>query len=166
MLRKLKFIFLIFIALIFSFHTSVQAGTIHGKTLDEKNQPLPFSTITIKELNKKIVSNGNGEYSIELSPGTYTFVCQHVGYATLTKEIHVHEKEHLHNFHLKPNELTLTEVIIKSGVEDPAYAIIRNAIKERNYNGKKAGAYSCEAYIKGLIRTNDYKYFVRTNHRL
>ncbi len=156
MLRKLKFIFLIFIALIFSFHTSVQAGTIHGKTLDEKNQPLPFSIITIKELNKKIVSNGNGEYSIELSPGTYTFVCQHVGYATLTKEIHVHEKEHLHNFHLKPNELTLTEVIIKSGVEDPAYAIIRNAIKERNYNGKKAGAYSCEAYIKGLIRTNDY----------
>ncbi|MEY3059128.1 MAG: hypothetical protein RL000_480 [Bacteroidota bacterium] len=156
MLRKLKFIFLIFIALIFSFHSSVQAATIHGKTLDEKNQPLPFSTITIKELNKKIVSNGNGEYSIELSPGTYTFVCQHVGYATFTKEVHVHEREHVHNFHLKPNELTLKEVIIKTGREDPAYAIIRNAIKERSYNGKKAGAYSCEAYIKGLIRTNDY----------
>jgi hypothetical protein len=156
MLRKLKVVFFILIAFVFSIHASVQAGTIRGKTLDEKNQPLPFSTITIKELNKKVVSNGNGEYNIELNPGTYTFVCQHVGYATLTKEIHVHEKEHLHNFHLKPNELTLSEVIIKSGVEDPAYAIIRNAIKERSYNGKKAGAYSCEAYIKGLIRTNDY----------
>jgi hypothetical protein len=57
---------------------------------------------------------------------------------------------------LKPNELSLTEVVIKAGAEDPAYAIIRNAIRERAYNGKKAGAYYCEAYIKGLIRTNDY----------
>jgi hypothetical protein len=155
-LLKLKFVFPILIAFIFSFHQNVKAGTIHGKTLDEKNKPLPFSTITIKELNKKVVSNGDGEYSIELNPGTYTFICQHVGYSTITKEIHIHEKHQTHNFHLQPNELTLTEVLIKAGVEDPAYAIIRNAIKERSFNGKKAGAYSCEAYIKGLIRTNDY----------
>jgi hypothetical protein len=144
------FVFLFFL------HLSVYAGIIHGKTLDEKNKPLSFSTITIKELNKKIVSNGDGEYSIELNPGTYTFVCQHVGYSTVTKEIHVHEKDQFHNFYLKPNELTLAEIVVKSGVEDPAYSIIRNAIRERNYNGKKAGAYYCEAYIKGLIRTNDY----------
>jgi hypothetical protein len=144
------FVFLFFL------HLSVYAGIIHGKTLDEKNKPLSFSTITIKELNKKVVSNGDGEYSIELNPGTYTFVCQHVGYSTVTKEIHVHEKDQFHNFYLKPNELTLAEIVVKSGVEDPAYSIIRNAIRERNYNGKKAGAYYCEAYIKGLIRTNDY----------
>ena len=153
---KLKLFSLFTAVFLFSFHLCVQAGLIHGKTLDEKNQPLPFTTITIKELNKKVVSNGDGEYNVELNPGTYTFVCQHVGYATLKKEIHVHEKEHVHNFHLTPNELTLTEVVIKAGVEDPAYAIIRNAIRERSFNGKKAGAFSCEAYIKGLIRTNDY----------
>jgi hypothetical protein len=156
MLSKPKIVFLFTTAFLFFFHHTVLAGLIHGKTLDEKHQSLPFSTITVKELNKKVVSNGNGDYSIELNPGTYTFVCQHVGYATVTKEIRVHEKEQVHNFHLTPNELTLTEIVIKSGVEDPAYAIIRNAIKERSYNGKKAGAYSCEAYIKGLIRTNDY----------
>ena len=153
---KLKLFFLFTAGFLFSFQLSVQAGLIHGKTLDEKNQPLPFTTITIKELNKKIVSNGNGEYNVELNPGNYTFICQHVGFATLTKEIRVHEKEQVHNFNLSPNELTLTEVLIKAGVEDPAYAIIRNAIRERSFNGKKAGAYSCEAYIKGLIRTNDY----------
>lgn len=151
---KLKYLFNTLIVLILNLH--LYAGIIKGRTLDEKHQPLPFSTVTIKEINKKIVSNADGVYSIEIQPGKYTFICQHVGYATITKEIHVREKEQLLDFHLKPNELSLTEVIIKAGVEDPAYAIIRNAIKERNFNGKKAGAYSCEAYIKGLIRTNDY----------
>jgi len=156
MLRRRNMPYLFTFVFLFFLHLSVYAGIIHGKTLDEKNKPLSFSTITIKELNKKIVSNGDGEYSIELNPGTYTFVCQHVGYSTVTKEIHVHEKDQFHNFYLKPNELTLAEIVVKSGVEDPAYSIIRNAIRERNYNGKKAGAYYCEAYIKGLIRTNDY----------
>lgn len=155
MRSKLK-LFILFTSVLFSIHIGVHAGVIHGKTLDEKHQPLAFSTITIKELNKKVVSNGDGEYTIELNPGKYTFICQHVGYTTETKEIHVHENDQTHNFHLKPNELTLTEVIIKAGVEDPAYSIIRNAIRERTNNGKKAGAYTCEAYIKGLIRTNDY----------
>ena len=156
MLRRRNMPYLFTFVFLFFLHLSVYAGIIHGKTLDEKNKPLSFSTITIKELNKKVVSNGDGEYSIELNPGTYTFVCQHVGYSTVTKEIHVHEKDQFHNFYLKPNELTLAEIVVKSGVEDPAYSIIRNAIRERNYNGKKAGAYYCEAYIKGLIRTNDY----------
>lgn len=137
-------------------HLQLFAGVIKGKTLDERNQPLPFSTITIKQLDKKIISNADGIYSIELKPGKYTFICQHVGYASLKREIQVGVNEEVHDFQLKPNELSLKEVFIKAGVEDPAYAIIRNAIKERNYNAKLAGAYSCEAYIKGLIRTNNY----------
>ena len=155
MRSKLK-LFILFTSVFFLIHIGVHAGVIHGKTLDEKHQALAFSTITIKELNKKVVSNGNGEYTVELNPGKYTFICQHVVYTTETKEIHVHENDQTHNFHLNPNELTLAEVIIKAGVEDPAYSIIRNAIRERTNNGKKAGAYTCEAYIKGLIRTNDY----------
>lgn len=151
---KLKYFFNTLLVLLLQLH--LYAGIVNGRTLDEKHQPLPFSTITIKELNKKIVSNADGAYSIELPSGKYTLICQHVGYASVTKEVHIREKDYHHDFHLRPNELSLTEIIVKAGVEDPAYAIIRNAIKERNYNGKKAGAYSCEAYIKGLIRTNDY----------
>ncbi|MEY4628276.1 MAG: hypothetical protein RLZZ595_602 [Bacteroidota bacterium] len=127
-----------------------------GRVFDEKKEPLPFSTISIKGSDKKAVSNVNGEFSFDLPEGKYTFICQHVGYTTATQDLHVTTKEHQLNFHLKPTELTLQEVVVKRGAEDPAYAIIRNAIKERDYNGKKAGAYSCEAYIKGLIRTNDY----------
>ena len=132
------------------------ARIVKGKVLDEKKQPLAFTTITIKEVDKKAVSNSNGEFNFDLPDGNYTLVCQHVGYATLSQSLIVNNKTQLLNIHLKPTELTLTEVIIKQGAKDPAYAIIRSAIKERKYNGSKAGAYYCEAYIKGLIRTNNY----------
>jgi len=132
------------------------ARIVKGKVLDEKKQPLAFTTITIKEVDKKAVSNSNGEFNFDLPDGNYTLVCQHVGYATVSQSLIVNNKTQLLNIHLKPTELTLTEVIVKQGAKDPAYDIIRSAIKERKYNGSKAGAYYCEAYIKGLIRTNNY----------
>ena len=132
------------------------ARIVKGKVLDEKKQPLAFTTITIKEVDKKAVSNSNGEFNFDLPDGNYTLVCQHVGYATVSQSLIVNNKTQLLNIHLKPTELTLTEVVVKQGAKDPAYAIIRSAIKERKYNGSKAGAYYCEAYIKGLIRTNNY----------
>src|SRR5205085_5519228 len=59
------------------------------------------------------------------------------------------------NFILSMQEMTLGEVIIKNG-EDPAYQIIRNAIKKRNYFEKQLDRFSCEVYTKGQMRTRDY----------
>jgi hypothetical protein len=132
------------------------ARVVKGKVLDEKKQPLPFTTISLKGLDKKAVSNSNGEFNFDLPDGTYTLVYQHVGYATLSQDLIVNGNTQFLYIYLKPNELTLKEVVVKQGAKDPAYAIIRSAIKERKYNGSKAGAYYCEAYIKGLIRTNNY----------
>ena len=107
--QKLNFIFIVFFLLFIQLN--VYAGRIKGKIFDDHHNPLPFSSITVKEINKKFVSNAEGEYTIDLSNGIYTLICQHVGYATLTREIHVKEIEHQYDFHLKPNELSLTEVI-------------------------------------------------------
>ena len=132
------------------------ARIVKGKVLDEKKQPLPFTTVSLKGVDKKAVSNANGEFNFDIPDGNYTLVCQHVGYTTVTQELIVNENTEQLYIYLKPTELTLKEVIIKQGAKDPAYAIIRSAIKERKYNGNKAGAFYCEAYIKGLIRTNNY----------
>lgn len=132
------------------------ARVVKGQVLDEKKQPLPFTTVSLKGVDKKAVSNANGEFNFDIPDGNYTLVCQHVGYTTVTQELIVNENTEQLYIYLKPTELTLKEVIIKQGAKDPAYAIIRSAIKERKYNGNKAGAFYCEAYIKGLIRTNNY----------
>jgi hypothetical protein len=48
-------------------------------------------------------------------------------------------------------KLVLKEVIIKQG-EDPAYDIIRQAIKKRSFYDKQVKAYQAEIYIKGVVR--------------
>ena len=134
----------------------MDARVVKGKVLDEKKHPLPFTTISLKGLDKKALSNSNGEFNFDLPDGNYSLVYQHVGYATLSQDLIVNGNTQFLYIYLKPTELTLKEVVVKQGAKDPAYAIIRSAIKERKYNGSKAGAYYCEAYIKGLIRTNNY----------
>lgn len=151
---KLKFLF--FIPILLLAYLPLFARVVKGQVLDEKKQPLPFTTVSLKGVDKKAVSNANGEFNFDIPDGNYTLVCQHVGYTTVTQELIVNENTEQLYIYLKPTELTLKEVIIKQGAKDPAYAIIRSAIKERKYNGSKAGAFYCEAYIKGLIRTNNY----------
>ncbi len=48
--------------------------------------------------------------------------------------------------------LTLDEVIIKKG-EDPAYEIIRQAIKKRSYYNNQVDSFTVQVYIKGLLRS-------------
>jgi hypothetical protein len=57
---------------------------------------------------------------------------------------------------MKTTTLTLAEVKVKAGGEDPAYEIIRNAIKQRKFYQTQVGGYTCEAYLKGLIRTANF----------
>ena len=56
------------------------------------------------------------------------------------------------SFVLPEQKLTMTAVVIKSGGEDPAYEIIRQAIKKRSYYNKQVNGFSCKLYGKDLIR--------------
>lgn len=135
---------------------SVKARTLHGKVSDEKGNPLGFCTISVLNTEIRHISNSNGHFTISLQPGTYKLVFQHVGYQTDTIEVVMEKAEKHIAVTMKPNELMLTGVVIKGNAEDPAYAIIRNAIRERQTNAQSANQFQCQAYIKGLIRTNNY----------
>ena len=60
---KLKFLILLPILLLATL--PLVARVVKGKVLDEKKQPLPFTTISLKELDKKAVSNSNGEFNFD-----------------------------------------------------------------------------------------------------
>src|SRR5687767_3400843 len=99
------------------------AGKISGLITDDKGNPLPYASVSVKGTTKGTTSNSTGRYSITLSPGKYTLVCQYVGYGKSEKTITVAEDEVV-NFSLSIQELTLGEVVVKRGGEDPAYEII------------------------------------------
>ena len=147
--------FVVVISLLF-FFTNANATKINGTVVDQFNSPLGFCSITVKESNKTVLSNDQGKFYLDLPKGKYQFVVQHVGYETMVIDKMV-EGDELHlTITMKNTTLTLAEVKVKAGGEDPAYEIIRNAIKQRKFYQTQVGTYTCEAYLKGLIRTVNF----------
>lgn len=128
------------------------AGRVTGTITDDKGNPLPYASIIVKNSGKGTTANSTGKYSISLNPGEYTLVCQYVGYGKMEKSIRVTGAEETVDFSLSIQTLTLSEVIAKTG-EDPAYEIIRQAIKKRAYYNNQVDSLSVEVYIKGLLRS-------------
>ncbi len=134
------------------FFQNVFAAKISGVVTDNKGEFLPFASIMIKGTTQGVTANKDGNYLIELSPGSYTFICQHVGYAREEKQIIVAVENIVLNFQLQLRELILSELVVVKG-EDPACEIIRQAIKKRKFYNEQIDSFSVEVYIKGLIRS-------------
>src|SRR4051812_41429504 len=118
-------------ASIFTFLLS-HAGKVSGSITDTKGNSLAFASIIVKGSTKGVVANSQGRYSINLEPGTYTIVCQFVGYKAEEKKVTVTAEDITINFQLSVQELKMDEVIIKRG-EDPAIEIIKQTIRKRPY---------------------------------
>ena len=132
------------------------AGKLSGLVTDDKGQPLPFASILVKCTPKGTTTNNEGKYSINLDAGTYTIVCQYVGYERKEKKISIGEDAIKLDFTLSLQQLSLNEVVVKPGGEDPAYEIIRNAIKKRPDYLNQIDRFQCEVYIKGQLRLRNY----------
>lgn len=144
--------FLLFSATVF-FSIHGFAGRITGIINDEKGSPLQFASVLVKGSTKGTTANKDGRYFLELDPGTYTIIAQYVGYNREEKKITLNEEVQELNFTLSLLQLSLKEVIVRPGAEDPAYEIIRNAIKKRSEYENPIDSFTCEAYIKTLIKT-------------
>lgn len=146
--------FLIGVVLFFSFHSN--GSTISGFIKDSKGNILPYASILISGTTKGTTANGKGYYSLQISPGSYTIVCQHIGFKSTEKHIEIRNTPITENFILEPQSYNLLDVTVKTGGEDPAYEIIRNAIKNREKNLNEIRKFECEVYLKGQLQLGDY----------
>lgn len=128
---------------------AAQTFILSGKITDGKD-PLPFANIYIKGTTQGVNSNDEGKYSLKLPAGDYTIVYQYVGYSKEEIKISLTENKTV-NVSLKGDAVSLNEVTVKAG-EDPAYPIMRKAIKKRKFYSNQVSEYSCQSYIKGLER--------------
>lgn len=145
-MHKLLFLICLFIS------SYTQAQKITGTVFNSTGDLLPYASITIKGTSQGASANNKAKFSINVSPGTYTLVCQHIGYTRLEKTVTVGKQDEEVTFILSEQKLQMKEVVVKTGGEDPAYEIIRNAIKKRNYYGNQVNAFECDVYTKDLVK--------------
>ena len=131
----------------------VLAIKVTGKVTDDKGNALAYASILIKGTTRGVTAGNEGRYALDLAPGTYTLVCQYVGYTRREETITVGTEALTVDFRLSPQQLSMAEVVVRPGGEDPAYAIIRHAIKKRKDYETPLDSFTCEAYVKTQIRT-------------
>lgn len=121
---------------------------ITGIVKSSKGEVLSYASVYIKGTSTGTSTNEAGQFSLTVAPGTYTIIAQYLGYKAGNKTLTITKPTEI-NFTLEPEDLSISEVVVKADGEDPAYAIIRQAIKNREANQKLLTEYSCDAYIKG-----------------
>lgn len=130
-----------------------KAITLTGSVIDGFSNPLPYSSVYIKGSSKGTTANADGRFSLDLTPGKYIIFCTHVGYQSDEKEVEITDKSVDIFFRLYLIKTEMKDVVIKAGAEDPANAIIRQAIKNRPKHLNEVKAWQVDVYIKGIIRT-------------
>jgi hypothetical protein len=133
-----------------------QAATISGTVREANGQPLAFASVMIKGTSKGTTANAKGFYSFQVELGKLVLVAQHIGHQSLEKQLVINKEDVKLDFELALQRYDLKEVVVTSGGEDPAYAIIRKAIASRELHLKEIKRFQCEVYLKGQLQLRNY----------
>ncbi|PWS30645.1 DUF5686 and carboxypeptidase regulatory-like domain-containing protein [Pedobacter paludis] len=146
----LRFCALILLSILTNFAIA-QQYTVTGTIKDSGGQTVPFASVYLKNTTQGTSANIDGKYSIKLNKGQQTLSFRAVGYKQQEHIINLDDDQNL-NVTLSSESYTLDNVTIRGNAEDPAYAIIRKAIKERKTHLTEVKAFDCNVYIKGVQR--------------
>ena len=87
--------------------------TVNGKVTDNNQKPLSGATIKLKNNTTVINSGTNGDYTLSLPSGNYTFVVSFLGYRTVEKTINLNANTTL-NFSLAQQSFIGDEVVVSA----------------------------------------------------
>ncbi|MFA6946789.1 MAG: DUF5686 and carboxypeptidase regulatory-like domain-containing protein, partial [Pedobacter sp.] len=141
------FIYLLF--LIFSQGAFAQKIILKGKVTDLKGLPVPFASVYEKNTTLGTSANSEGKYQLKLNPGKHSMIFKAIGFRQETREMDLISDQIL-DVILTEAVYELNDVIVRADAEDPAYEVIRNAIRERSTYLNETDEFTADVYIKGL----------------
>jgi hypothetical protein len=134
------------------FTASTFGQSVSGNITDEEGKSLPYASIIIKGTSRGVVASSQGRYQLQTGKGSFTIICQYLGYKAQERKVQV-ESENLElNFSLGLQDFSMEEVVIKRG-EDPAIQIMKETIKKRDFHNKEVDSFTVDVYLKGLLKS-------------
>tara|TARA_R110002126_G_scaffold291479_2_gene453045 strand:- start:6267 stop:8606 length:2340 start_codon:yes stop_codon:yes gene_type:complete len=108
-MKKITFFLFLFASIL----ANAQSFTVKGTVYDENKTPLPNASVLIKEIQKGISTDKNGNFSIQLPKGTYTMQVSFLGFKTISDKITI-AKDEEYVIQLNPDSTVLEEVLVSA----------------------------------------------------
>ena len=143
---------ILFIALVYGVQSY---GQITGTVSDSSGEPLPLVSIYVQGTSMGTTTNLEGIYQLNLDNGSYDIVYQFIGFETQVEHVEIDGGPVEVHIVLSEQALLINEVVVAADAEDPAYRVIREAIKKRDYHNNLHEQYACEVYVKGYNKVLD-----------
>lgn len=131
---------------------SASAQVLNGSIVNQKEEPISFATIYIKEASSGIISDDQGEFQSTLEKGTYTLEVSALGYEKKIVPVTIADKETRLRIVLSEKTYLLDELIVRPGNEDPAYPVMRKVIAHAPYHLRQVKSYESNVYLKGTFK--------------
>jgi hypothetical protein len=139
---------------IFFFAATVQVTAqtyrLSGKITDEKNNPVSFASIYIRNTTYGSTANDDGDYEFKLKAGTYTVVYRYVGYLEHVEKINISGGNVERNIRLSSEPFVLQAEAGTGNEADPGVGLMRNVIGKREFYMNQVDEYSCAVFVKGV----------------
>src|SRR5690606_28360308 len=128
-----------------------QTYQLTGHVVDEKGEPVPFASIYPRNAAHTGTSaNSEGLFKLNVTAGMHELVVRSVGYRQAIEPISTDGDKYLQVTRFA-DSCHLDDVVSGNG-EDPAYAIIRQATRQRKKHLNDAAPHTANVYIKGVQR--------------
>ncbi|WP_338221015.1 DUF5686 and carboxypeptidase regulatory-like domain-containing protein [Algoriphagus sp. oki45] len=134
---------------------------IRGLITNKNQEPLPFASVFIRNLEDGVPTNENGRYEYRLQPGFYDVLIQFLGYKSQLITVEVKDQWVDLDVVLEEQVIALQTVEVQAGAEDPALTIMRKAIAKAKYHRLQLQEYSMTVYLKGTGQLTDAPFFLR-----
>lgn len=140
---------LFILLLVFSTQILAQQHNIKGTIKDTEGLPVPFVSVYLKNTTKGTSANVDGVYSFKVDTGTITLTYRAIGYKSVERVMQI-KGDHIENIIMSSESFTLKDVTITANGEDPAYAVMRKAVKKRQAHLNEVKEFTVGVYIKGM----------------
>ncbi|MDA6069430.1 DUF5686 and carboxypeptidase regulatory-like domain-containing protein [Flavobacterium sp. AC] len=141
--------------LAFLFFSISNFAQIKGTITDEKCNPLPFVSVFEENTYSGTTSNEQGKYQLNVKePGKNKITFQYLGFKTQKISVSPDSKTFTLDVKMHEESFALNEVVIDPK-NNPAIAIIKNAIANKKDNSDKTARYTADFYSKGMFKVKD-----------
>lgn len=149
--------------LVFSFELLSQSYKLTGIVLNEDSkEPIPFVNIRIVGTTQGTSSNPEGKFILSSGKRNLTLAFTSVGFKKHSVDVNLASSQYL-KIELKPEPINFAEIVV-GRTEDPAYAIIREAIKRKKQNHYGLNSLEYNFYSKNVLTSSGEVAMVSENY--